>query len=337
MNKLGPGNQLDISVVIPAYNSAAHIGRAIDSVLAQTRPPEEIIVVDDGSTDDTSRIVRSYGDKVRLIEQANAGASAARNTGIHAARGEWIALLDADDQWLPTRLALQTEIMERYPNLGWVTGNYLTCSCAENRQAPYIRPDKARKWLIDGMITPDYLLTFSRGLGGHTDTMLIRKTVLLEAGLFRVEQPKANDLDMWWRVAYLEPMAGYVAEPTAIYHLAVPQSISKRRVNADHYIELIGRHLALAERYGRLDSFRKMASQVLRGWLRSMLFDAQAEDMRRILNAFRFLFPAWYRLWMRLLTTFPDATAAGCHTLSKIVRRFNLRRRVVLPPGKRTP
>jgi glycosyltransferase involved in cell wall biosynthesis len=335
MNESKNANPFAISVVIPAYNSAAHIGRAIDSVLAQTQPPAEIIVVDDGSTDDTPRIVQGYGDQVRRIEQANAGASAARNTGILAARGDWIALLDADDEWLPTKLALQTAILQRYPHLSWVTGNYLTCSCNEHRQAPYIRPHEAQKRLIDGLWTADYLLTFAQGLGGHTDTMLIRKAVLLEAGLFRPEQPKANDLDMWWRVAYLQPAAGYVAEPTAIYHLAVPNSISKRPVNAEHYCDLISRHWALARQYGRLDSFQTMASHVLRRWLRSMLFDAQAQDIRRILTEFQTLFPTWYRLWMHLLTTVPNATAAGCHGLSKIVRRFHLRRRVVLPPAPR--
>lgn len=332
MNETTSDNSLTISVVIPACNSAAHIGRAIDSVLAQSRPAEEIIVVDDGSTDGTAEIVRGYGHTVRLIEQANAGASAARNTGILAAKSDWIALLDADDEWLANKLALQAAVIERFPDLGWVTGNYLTCSCNENRRAAYIRPVSARRLLKDEMLAEDYLDTFHRGLGGHTDTMLIRKTLLIEAGLFRVNQPKANDLDMWWRIAYLAPTIGYVAEPTAIYHLAIAQSISKRRFDADHYIDLIGRHLLLAEQSGRLDRFGPMAASLLRGWMRSMLFTAQARDIRRILDAFSSLLPLWYRAWMRLLTTFPRTTAAGCHTLSIIIRTFRLRRRVVLPP-----
>lgn len=328
-------NSVTISVVIPAYNSAAHIARAIDSVLAQTRPADEIIVVDDGSTDATAAVVQSFGNAVRLIAQANAGAAAARNTGIMAAAGDWIAFLDADDEWLPKRLAAQTAILDRYPNLSWVTGNYITCSCNEKRRAPYILPEKAITMLTEGEVAEDYLATFQCGLGGHTDTMLIRKTVLLEVGLSRVGQRKANDIDLWWRIAYQYPRLGYVAEPLAIYHLAIAESISKATVGSDHYHDLISRHLALAEQYHRQDSFRPLAAHLLRDWMRSMLFTAQAEDIRRLLDEFGILFPLWYRGGMRLLTTFPNATAAGCHLISRLVRRFKLRRRVVLPPAQK--
>jgi cellulose synthase/poly-beta-1,6-N-acetylglucosamine synthase-like glycosyltransferase len=96
-----------VSVVIPAYNAAATIAAAIESVLAQTRPPEEIIVVDDGSKDETSAVVERFGPIVRLLRQANAGCGQARNTGAREARGTWLAFLDADDLWLPTKLERQ--------------------------------------------------------------------------------------------------------------------------------------------------------------------------------------------------------------------------------------
>ena len=86
-----------ISVIIPCYNSGTHLAQAIDSVLAQTCPASEIIVVDDGSTDDSPAIMARYGDRIRVVRQANAGLPAARNAGIQAATGEWLAFLDADD------------------------------------------------------------------------------------------------------------------------------------------------------------------------------------------------------------------------------------------------
>lgn len=100
-----------ISAVIPAYNAARFVCRAIDSVLAQTYPAHEVIVVDDGSQDDTARIVKRYGSAVRLVRQANAGPGAARNHGARISTGEWIGLLDADDAWLPEKLERQVPFM----------------------------------------------------------------------------------------------------------------------------------------------------------------------------------------------------------------------------------
>lgn len=331
MDESAADNSNSISVVIPAYNSAAHLARALDSVLAQTRPAEEILVVDDGSTDATAEVARSYGDAVRLITQANAGAAAARNTGIRAARGDWIAFLDADDEWLPGRLAIQTDILTRRPDLVWVSGNYTTCSCSEQRQAVFITPQKAQAYLTQGQAA-DFLAVYAAGLSGHTDTMLIRREVLIEAGLFDPSLKKAEDIDLWWRIAYRHPTVGFAAEPLAVYHLGTPQSLNKNQMAGRFFADLIARHLVLAERHHRQDAFRPLAARLLRGWMRSMLFNTQADDIRLILDEFGDLFPAWYRLWMRGLAAFPNATAAGCHAISKIVRRLKLRRRVVSPP-----
>lgn len=95
-----------ISVVIPTFNRAGIVGQAIDSVLAQTTPADEIIVVDDGSTDDTQAALTRYGDKIVALRQANGGVSVARNAGIARAKGEWLTFLDSDDVWLPGRLAI---------------------------------------------------------------------------------------------------------------------------------------------------------------------------------------------------------------------------------------
>jgi len=94
-----------ISVVIPTFNRAGVVGRAVDSVLRQSYPPKQIIVVDDGSTDSTPEILRRYGDTIEYVRQENAGASAARNRGILLARHPWIAFLDSDDYWMPEHLA----------------------------------------------------------------------------------------------------------------------------------------------------------------------------------------------------------------------------------------
>ena len=111
------------SVIIPNYNNAATLGRALDSALAQTHPAHEIIVIDDGSHDDSRAVVAAYGARVRYVYQANAGVSAARNAGARLARGEWLAFLDADDTFTPQRLALHADWIARDPGLDFLLGD----------------------------------------------------------------------------------------------------------------------------------------------------------------------------------------------------------------------
>src|SRR5713101_7619017 len=106
---------MDITVVIPCYNYGEYISDAIKSILAQTYPVREIIVVDDGSTDDTSNQLSRFGKSVKHLYQPHRGPSSARNTGIQAAKYPWIAFVDADDWWLPRKIERQVEALTRHP------------------------------------------------------------------------------------------------------------------------------------------------------------------------------------------------------------------------------
>ena len=113
---------MKISAVIPCYNAQAFVGEAIDSVLAQTRAPDEIVVIDDGSTDASAEVVRGYGARVRLVAQNNSGIAAARNQALSNASGDWIAFLDADDVWPHDSLASRVAALEADAWLDYVTG-----------------------------------------------------------------------------------------------------------------------------------------------------------------------------------------------------------------------
>ncbi len=115
---------MDVSVIIPTYNRAAMLGAAIESTLTQTRLPGEIIVVDDGSTDDTSNVVGGFGNRVRCITQENRGVAAARNAGLAAAKGDLVAFLDSDDLWYPFKLELQVALLERMSGVGLVCSEF---------------------------------------------------------------------------------------------------------------------------------------------------------------------------------------------------------------------
>jgi len=333
---IGSNNKhLTVAVIIPAYNVEAYISRALDSVLAQSRPADEIIVVDDGSTDSTASQIKKYVPQVRYIHQANAGLAGARNTGINAATGDWIAFLDGDDEWLPDALRRHCNLVLKNPQLSWSCGNFLRCLCEQERRGPELRPEKAKRLLGGKELFQDYFFAFRNNAAGHPNTMFIKRTVFDEVGLFREDQIFAEDLDMWWRIAYRYPQIGYVAEPLAVYHLTRPGALTqtfqanKMKILAD----LVDRHLALAAQHGRLDAFRPVVSFLVHRWLRGMLFYNRPDDVKRMLDRFGHLLNPTFGILIRLSMISPGVTARTCHAVSRLVRMLRLRRRIVRPPG----
>lgn len=130
-----------VSVVIPAYNRAARLPAAIDSALRQDVGPLEVIVVDDGSTDDTRDVVAAYGDRVSYVYQPNAGVGAARNTGIRRATGTFIAFLDSDDRWQPCKLSMQLALFAARPAVGLVFSDFTI-----EKPDGSVQPDGASQW-----------------------------------------------------------------------------------------------------------------------------------------------------------------------------------------------
>lgn len=281
---------MKITAVIPAYNAEKTVARAIESVLAQTRPADEIIVVDDGSADHTSHVVQSFGDKVTLIRQENAGASVARNTGIEAARGDWIAFLDCDDEWLPEKLRLQSEHLSRNPDLHWTTGNYYRCHCEQNhRHVTDMSPgsiNTCRTFLSGREFFDDYFKAYTLLAKGHTDMMLIRRDLLFEAGLFLPGQKRMNDEDMWLRIGYVRPQIGFVFEPLAIYHLGVPNSIVKIHTDWKIIDTFLDRHFELAEKAARKDALRPCARMWLSYWMRILMTEGQGSGIRHLIRRY---------------------------------------------------
>jgi len=185
-----------ISVVIPVYNREQTIRRAIDSVLAQELLPEEIIVVDDGSTDNTPEILNSYLPKIQVVRQGNKGVSAARNRGIEVAGGKWIAFLDSDDEWMPDKLLKQMTYLEQHPNTRilqtderWIRNN--------------MRVNPGKKYFKkSGNIFKNCLKTCIVG----PSTVICESALLAEMGGFDENLPVCEDYDLWLRIAAKYPI-----------------------------------------------------------------------------------------------------------------------------------
>lgn len=193
-----------VSIVMPAYNCAWCIDRALDSVQAQTFADYELIVVDDGSTDDTPARLARRGEALRVIRQANAGMSAARNAGIAAARGEFVAFLDSDDWWRPAKLAQQVALLDAAPDVGF-------CSHATELQSP--DGEVLGEWGCSPSTSsantdstdPGELV--ARILGGHSavaggaSSVMVRRALLERTGGFDARLRGAEDTDLWVRLA----------------------------------------------------------------------------------------------------------------------------------------
>lgn len=194
-----------VSVVVPTHNRADLVCETIDSVLAQTYRDFEVIVVDDGSSDETPAVLAAYRDRIRVIRQPNQGVSSARNAGIGAATGEFVAFLDSDDLWLPTKLERQVALLDEDAGLGLVYSDGETFD--GETSCPLALFSQANR-LYQG----DVLHQLFVGNFISTPTPIVRRCVLDETGEFFDNEVVAEDWDMWLRIAARYPV-GLIAEP----------------------------------------------------------------------------------------------------------------------------
>ncbi|VAW83963.1 Glycosyl transferase, family 2 [hydrothermal vent metagenome] len=193
---------LPISVIIPTFNRAYCLPNALNSVLKQTQPPAEIIVIDDGSTDDTANLIQNNFPQVKYLRQTQLGVSAARNKGINASTAPWIALLDSDDEWLPEKLFRQTALLEENPDLKichteeiWVRNGVRVNQMDKHK--------KSAGWLYQKCL-PLCVISPS--------SALIHRSLFDEVGLFNEQLPACEDYDLWLRICSRYSVA-YVETP----------------------------------------------------------------------------------------------------------------------------
>jgi glycosyltransferase involved in cell wall biosynthesis len=198
-----------VSVVIATYNSRRFIGEAVESVLSQTYQPIEIIVVDDGSTDGTNEELQPFKERIRYLVQANQGPAAARNHGIRAAQGEYVAFLDADDLWAPSKIEKQVAAMEKSAQVGVVHCGMLRTNVQSGVTELCLSDTDRRGDLRQKLLLRNRLAT---------STVLARCTCFEKAGLFDESLPQAEDWDLWIKISrHFE--FDYVAEPLVTYRV----------------------------------------------------------------------------------------------------------------------
>ena len=290
------------SIVIPNYNHQRYVGRAIESVLRQTYADYEVIVVDDGSTDGSRAEIARFGDAVRAIHQDNAGLSAARNIGIRAARGRYVGVLDADDEYEPDYLATMTGLLESNPD---AEGAYCGYRFVDDEGLPLpqierraVGPDDLYQTLIEGnFLTPE--------------SMFLRKRCYDAVGEFDVSLRALEDLDMWLRVTSRFKIVHTTDVLTR--HRVLPHSMS-----ADSTRQFQNRFRVLEKHRGPVspddDSLPELTRRVYgRGYLTSAVEFLQSKQDRQAISCLREM----ARVCPKLLTEIETFYELGCGAQAK--------------------
>ena len=262
---------MQFSVVIPIYNRKSLIRRALESVLNQTVAPREIIVVNDGSTDGVNEMLRTAYPEVTVLNQNRRGVSAARNVGIHAAQFEWIAFLDSDDEWLPTKLERQARLLTDNPSLR-------ICHCDEIWIRNGVRVNEKKRhakrggWIFEDCL-PLCVISPS--------AVAIHSTVFSDMGVFDENLPVCEDYDLWLRITQKYPV-GFVSERLVVKYGGHEDQLSRTTPAMDRFriaallklldqdvlpanrrekvletlVEKLGIYLNGARKRGRLDEVR---------------------------------------------------------------------------------
>lgn len=282
------------SVIIPLYNKAPYIRKAFESVIAQTYRDFELVIVDDGSTDNSLQVVNEYmcdvscmmsdvGDKIKVISQDNFGVAAARNNGVAASHGEFLCFLDADDWWEPIFLEGVDKLIAEYPDAGIYTTNYI-----------YYKPGKTHVALNfpRGFINYPKAYLQSGAMPVTSITSCMRRKVFDEMGGFPMGIKFGEDFLLWAKTAIHYPVA-FCEEPLAWYNNDVPASLrATRNLHAPEYHMLF--HLDLIEAelstlniihdtsawYQLLDKLR--VTGMLSYWLSDKYHDMAADELSKV-------------------------------------------------------
>ena len=237
---------MQISVIIPAYNEEKYLSRAIESALHQSIRPTEILVINDGSTDNTSDVAESYGGIVKHIFQDNKGLASTRNLGIKKAECEYIAFLDADDEWNVDFIANAIDSLTK-SGANWYTCAYERRS--ESGETLFIK--RIPSDCYHNFLIKDYFEVEAHHHFSITNTMIVKATIFDKVGMFDETIGKfGEDLDMWFRIALHYPVIAYSDYIGSIYWMREGSITTRSKVDLELFVERIHKSESVAYRLG---------------------------------------------------------------------------------------
>lgn len=291
-----------VSVVIPTYNRANVLSKALDGVLQQEWPQLEIVVVDDGSTDDTPNLLKIYAERhpnlLRIIRLPNGGPSQARNEGIEAARYPFVALLDSDNYWLPDKLKRQMKLFRDDAEIGFSFTDYYDVN--GNTREPVILDvwKESQEYALEKLLV---------GCCINTSTVVAKRSILMDVGLFDSSLRCCEDQDLWLRVAAAGHRIAHLAQPLMEYRVE-GERLSANQSLVDHSAERVFHKLFRNEIFPTAFQARQryyLSRCYLNSACGSLQEGSGSLTMRQLRRAFRLhpasLRPGWVLIYARAL------------------------------------
>jgi glycosyltransferase involved in cell wall biosynthesis len=250
---------IQVTTVIPAFNASEFLGTAIESALSQEGVSQQVVVIDDGSTDNTSAVLAKFGDRIERISQTNRGLSAARNAGIQAATGEYIAFLDADDQWCPGKLARQVAALDCNSKAAMLHSQTVSWDPNTGHESPFVKA-LSREYQGD---------CFARLFQANAicvSSVMARTNCLRRLGGFdeQITRPTTQDYDLWLRIAFESPLL-FVEEKGTLYRRHAGNASLQSRMMLEDQILVLKKALSygydrLRREIGRRNVFLRLAN-----------------------------------------------------------------------------
>ncbi|HOI79251.1 glycosyltransferase family 2 protein [Petrimonas sulfuriphila] len=296
---------MKITAVIPAYNVEKYIQRSINSVLNQTYKAFEVLVVDDGSTDNTAKLIQAYGSKVTYLYKENGGASSARNLGIIKAQGDWIAFLDSDDEWIETHLENFVQTVARKKDLMWY-GAPVKHVDQETGRMLFDYNGKFRKEFINRPYFNDYLSALPPLGFFSTPTMIIKKEIFHKVQFFDINKKNGQDRNMWLRIGLHYPTIGYTGQTGAIVYKRRNSISRNKKFSTDDFIE---RYLDYEDMIRSLgEDYLKRATPRLQDWiirkLKECILMNDYQSIVKLKDTLGHYFPFRYKIIVNTLLRF---------------------------------
>jgi glycosyltransferase involved in cell wall biosynthesis len=285
-----------VSVIIPAYNVERFIAEAVDSALAQSYTYTEVIVVDDGSTDHTRKVLEVYGDRIKIVSQPNSGAGAARNRGMLEANGEYFAFLDGDDIWFPDKIEKELNILTKNEDVCLVSG---IAECVDE-SGSRINVDLNYRRDVYNRSLHLYNELLQRGNPIWTSSVVVRKSALKDTGLFDESKKRSQDYDMWIRLS--EKNKFYVMGEKLGRYRWINSSLTHSSISHEYeaQMEILQKH---SWRYGHA-AYRRRLSGLYSAWAESeSCYGSLGRGIRLTLKSLR-LNPFVVRPYVQMIGSF---------------------------------